>query len=189
MDATAPSSRGIKRIATLDFEGSSLYGVPVEAGVAIWEPGASTIHVWSALILPTAEWQDDVHLWDPDARELHGLGQDVLLAQGRPVGDVAHRLNELLGGSTAYCDGGEIDAAYRTHLYEAARMRPLWRLGTMAQMARVACEDPTTGRRVLKRIFRRDGEVAHRAGADAARLLMELASETVERVTVIDLGH
>jgi hypothetical protein len=176
------------RIVTIDFEGSSLHGVPIEVGVALWEPSTAVIHVWSALIRPPEEWQDAYDLWDLGAQHLHGLGQDVLLAEGKAVGSVARCLDELIGTSTAYCDGGEIDVCFRDRLYRAAGTEPRWRLGSMSEMVRASVDDILTARAILRRVFSPDADIPHRAGPDAARLLKELASETFPEVTVVKIG-
>ncbi len=174
-------------VTTIDFEGSSLHGYPIEVGLAAWEPGSTVIRTWSTLILPEEEWMDDFPLWDAAAYDLHRIGQADLLKHGRPVREVVRRLGDILGGSIAYCDGGEIDAAFSARLHGAANVAPHWRLGSMADMVRSTCGEVIQARAVLARIFRADADIQHRAGPDAVRLIRELAAETVGAIEVLPL--
>ena len=51
MTEALPSAIPTSVIATIDFEGSSLHGYPIEVGVALWDRAADEIRVWSRRVI------------------------------------------------------------------------------------------------------------------------------------------
>ena len=69
-------------------------------------------------------WTD----WDVNAQHMHGLNRDQLLAEGISVQEACKRLNAALAGHAVYCDALEFDYFWIRRLFEAARMRPAFKL-------------------------------------------------------------
>jgi hypothetical protein len=108
----------------LDIEasgfGSDSY--PIEVGVVL-DDGRK----YCSLVLPRHDWTH----WDPRAEGVHGISRQTLLAHGRPVFEVAGRLNELLRGRTAYSDGWVVDLPWLDRLFTAAAMRREFTLSSL----------------------------------------------------------
>jgi hypothetical protein len=145
----------------IDIEASGLgrHSYPIEVGY-VSENGQA----WCTLIRPAQDW---VH-WDPDAERLHGITRRALLQHGRPVREVAQRLNDDLGGGTAYCDGWAHDFAWLGALYEAADMTPRFHLESVNKLL----DDGQLARldRLRQGAFATLGIVRHRASSDARAL-------------------
>jgi hypothetical protein len=106
---------------TLDIEASGFGpgSYPIEVGF-VRDDG----HSWCTLIRPEPGWTH----WDGAAAALHGITRATLDAHGRPAAAVARALNEALAGTTVYCDGWAHDYAWLATLFDAARLRPSFRL-------------------------------------------------------------
>jgi len=91
--------------------GSSSY--PIEIGVAL-DCGRR----YSSLIRPADDW---IH-WDDNAEKTHGISRDILNSHGRPIREVAAKLNDLLGNRYVYSDGWVVDKPWVTQLFASARL-------------------------------------------------------------------
>ncbi|UTW13793.1 3'-5' exonuclease [Marinobacterium rhizophilum] len=134
-------------IICLDFEASGLgpRSYPIEVA---WRDAASGEQD-SFLIDPNTVpgWTH----WDEVAQGIHGLSREELHAQGIAASAACWRLNRALEGRTVYCDALEFDHFWLRRLYEAAQMRPMFRLKglevllTAVQrqrfMAAIECQD------------------------------------------------
>jgi hypothetical protein len=104
----------------IDFEASSLSdrGHPIEIAWVL-ESGQGE----SYLILPEPAWSD----WSPRSERVHGISQDVLVAEGRCAAWVARRAAAVLGrdGVTAVSDAPEHDASWLAALLAAADLLPI----------------------------------------------------------------
>ena len=113
----------------LDFEASSLShrSYPIEVAYSL-ENG----WVESHLIRPPEflDWQD----WSAEAEALHGISRDLLSCGGRPPVQVVATLNRALRGRVVYCDGGDYDRFWLSRLYQAAGMKPSFRLADCAEL-------------------------------------------------------
>lgn len=158
-------------LAVIDFEASSLgdeRSYPIEAGLAIAATADAPVRVWSSLIKPTAGWIAHGD-WSARSSEVHGIAPRELGAGGPPA-EVATVLNDLTTGiPIVWCDGGEYDAHWLRRLYDAARIRPTFRLCDLS-LAFVL------DRRRMNRYAEALGYGAptHRAGADAERICAAL---------------
>ena len=85
---------------------------PIEVGVAL-DDGAN----YCSLILPAPEWDH----WDSDAEKIHQITRDILKTYGKPMHEVAAKLNELLAGKTLYSDAWVVDKPWLTTLFHKAR--------------------------------------------------------------------
>ena len=99
----------------LDIEASGFgpNSYPIEVGVAL-DSGAK--HCW--LIRPLPGWTH----WDQDAQAAHRVSRELLHAHGKPVAEVAGRLNELLRARTVYSDGWVVDQTWLNQLFHAAAL-------------------------------------------------------------------
>ena len=139
--------------------GSGSY--PIEIGVALPD---GTRHCY--LIAPARSWRS----WDPDAEAVHGISRDCLETYGRPVPDVAWRLNAMLRNRVVYSDAWSFDMSWVAKLYDAAGMLQTFRI---ADISELIDEDQhahwqTTKQAVIDEL----GLPRHRASGDA-RILQE----------------
>ncbi|GGO81094.1 hypothetical protein GCM10011348_19350 [Marinobacterium nitratireducens] len=108
----------------LDFEASGLgpRSYPIEVA---WQDAASGEHD-SFLVSPQGVpgWDD----WSESAENIHGISRAQLEAEGVGAQQACRRLNRALEGRCVYCDALEFDVFWLRRLYEAAGMRPLFRL-------------------------------------------------------------
>lgn len=98
----------------IDVEASGFGGAsyPIEVGVAL-----NNGEKFCTLILPAPDWT----YWDKDAEKVHRVARDILETYGKPIEEVADRLNELLEGMTVYSDGWVVDKPWLTTLFHVAR--------------------------------------------------------------------
>ena len=101
-------------IIDVEASGFGPASYPIEVGVAL-----SDGTKYCSLITPRPAWTH----WDEGAEKVHRVTRDILHRHGRPVAEVAHRLNELLRAQTAYSDGWVVDKTWLDRLYYAAGMR------------------------------------------------------------------
>lgn len=111
-------------LVCLDFEASGLgpRSYPIEVA---WRDPATGAED-SFLISPdgVTGWGD----WCEIAEGIHGIPRTRLLAEGLAPETACKRLNQALEGRTLYCDALEFDLFWLRRLYDAAGMRPLFRL-------------------------------------------------------------
>ena len=121
-------------------------------------------HAWCSLVYPADDWKH----WDNQAERVHGIARPSLLQHGRPVADVARRLNDDLAGRTVYCDGWAHDYTWLGVLFEEAGLVPRFKLESVnhlldeVRLARLDAE--------RQRAFGALGIRRHRASSDARAL-------------------
>lgn len=98
-------------IIDIEASGFGAESYPIEVGVAL-DGGRK----FCTLIAPRPGWTH----WDEGAEKVHGVSRSVLEQYGKPVAEVAARLNELLGPRTAYTDGWVVDKPWLNRLFFAA---------------------------------------------------------------------
>ena len=69
-------------------------------------------------------WND----WDDNAANVHGLTQAELYEEGISAKEAATRLNQRLKGKQVYSDAFEFDYFWISRLFDAAMVRPQFRL-------------------------------------------------------------
>ena len=123
-----PSAEGV---AFIDVEASGLgpYSWPIEVG---W--GFHGQSPRSVLIRPAEGWS--MQAWEKPAESLHRIRPDRLLAEGRDPLDVALGLNAALGQATVYSDAPDYDSFWLFRLYDAAGVRPNYRLADLGDLLR-----------------------------------------------------
>ena len=135
----------MKNFWALDFEASSLnmaISYPIEVGYT------NGIMEWSSLIIPHPDWFD----WDPASQEIHGIAREELFAKGKSGPEVCSIMNKHLAGEIIYCDGGMYDILWLHRLFDAADMKPSFKLQNYSL------------------IYKDNEPVAHRALADAKQI-------------------
>jgi hypothetical protein len=159
-------------IHTLDFEASGLgeFTYPIEIGVARWMLPDEPINYWSVLIKPTEDWRR-YRIWMPESEQVHGITQSEL-DQGVCPRLALEHANALVGDRAVFCDGGEHDLRWLRHLSHAAQLRPSFKLADWKGL--VAGLSPDQHARMVQ--WQSREPVRHRAGEDAQRHLMALAS-------------
>ena len=148
---------------TIDVEASGFgrESYPIEVGLVLPD---GTPHCF--LIAPHRSWTN----WDPEAEKVHGIARDTLLTYGRPIPDIAWRLNQLLRERTVYSDAWSFDMSWLGKLFDVARERQRFRIASLHELvpqAQLADWD-----RTKEAVIRDLGLQRHRASGDA-RVLQE----------------
>lgn len=150
----------------LDIEASGFgrASYPIEVGYVLADGRTRC-----TLVRPPAHWTH----WDAHAEQVHGIRRDLLLHHGRTPADVAHMLNQDLGGQTVYCDGWAHDYPWLAALYEEAGLAPAFKLASVRQLLdeSLLVRVPELQRQALQEL----GMHRHRASNDARALQMALA--------------
>jgi len=152
-------------IIDIEASGFGPGSYPIEIGV-VMDDGLK----YCALIQPRDDWTH----WDPSAESTHGISREVLEAHGRPVFEVAGRLNELLRGRTAYSDGWVVDRPWLDRLYAAAAMRCEFTFSSLEMI--LSEQQMTTWAEVKRVLLQEKSDPRHRASHDAL-----MVQETFER--------
>ena len=146
-------------VIDIEASGFGRRSYPIEIGY-VRDDGQA----WCSLVRPADDWKH----WDKQAERVHGIARPSLLQHGRPVADVARRLNDDLAGRTVYCDGWAHDYAWLGLLFEEAGLVPRFKLESVnhllddARLARLDAE--------RQRAFGALGIRRHRASSDARAL-------------------
>lgn len=156
-------------IVVMDFEASSLddRSYPIEVGLAIGTSISSPIEVWSTLIRPTSEWLE-FGKWDFRSERVHGITQEAAM-DGKTPSDVAEHLNDLCRDQEVWCDGADYDAYWLGKLFEAARVKPTFRLNDVSALSG---RDGGFARHLQRALLA--SRPPHRAGQDAERICAAL---------------
>ncbi len=109
-------------IIDVEASGFGRGGYPIEVGVAM--PDDRT-HCF--LVRPADAWTH----WDPTAEAVHRIRRDILLSRGRPIREVAERLNELLEGQTVYSDAWGYDSTWVALLFDEAECLQRFRIESL----------------------------------------------------------
>ena len=148
-------------IIDVEASGFGKGSYPVEVGLVL--PDGSR-HCY--LIAPARRWT----YWDEAAEEVHGISREVLSCYGRPLLDVAWRLNELLRNKTVYSDAWSFDMSWLGKLYDAANMQQTFRVAGIAELIDEYQREQWHA--VKQQVAAELGLRRHRASGDA-RILQE----------------
>jgi hypothetical protein len=148
-------------IIDVEASGFGKGSYPVEVGVVL--PDGSR-HCY--LITPARTW----NFWDAEAEEIHGISRELLLTHGRPLQDVAWRLNELLRNKIVYSDAWAFDMSWLGKLYDAANMQQRFRVAGIAEL--IDEQQRSRWHEVKREVAEEMGLRRHRASGDA-RILQE----------------
>lgn len=119
------------RIAFIDVEASGLgpHSWPIEVGW-VFETGDPR----SMLIKPADSWS--MTAWEKPAEKLHGISPSNLVTDGRDPIESALILNAALGDAQVYSDAPDYDSFWLFRLYDAAGVRPNYRLNDLGDLLR-----------------------------------------------------
>jgi len=109
-------------IIDIEASGFGAQGYPIEVGV-ILNDGTK----YCALILPPPHWT----YWDEKAQQVHRIPRDILETYGKPLDEVAHKLNEMLSEQTAFSDAWSVDKTWLDQLFYAGGIRPEFSLSAL----------------------------------------------------------
>jgi len=115
--------------AFYDCEASGFDGVPIEIGWAFAESGTAIITSEGHLVRPPADWLIE-ESWDSAAEALHGISLGRLRRDGRPVWEIAQRMNRVLDGRELFSDS-PLDGVWLRCIFEAAGIDPSFTIGKM----------------------------------------------------------
>src|SRR3546814_8590399 len=113
-----------------------------------------------------SDWSSDVCSSDLEGEAVHGISREELAAGISPL-EALTKANELIGGHTAYCEGGEHDLRWLLHLAQAANIPASFRLGNWKTLSAVL----TASQQAQMFRWLDAPPVVHREGADAERLI------------------
>jgi hypothetical protein len=98
-------------IIDIQASGQDREAYPIEVGLVLAD-GTRHCH----LVAPARSWRQ----WERASEKEHGLSCALLETHGRPVGEIAWRLNALLGDRTVYCLHPGLVTAWLDRLFTAA---------------------------------------------------------------------
>jgi DNA polymerase III epsilon subunit-like protein len=154
-----------------DVESSGLApgSFPIEVGWA-FVGGSSE----SLLVRPHEAWLSRPDAWDPSAEARHGISREHLAREGRPIDEVAHRLNGIFTNRILVSPSPEHHLSWVSMIFEwtTNRPRPTFQVSQVAADMLIAgqLKKHGIGERVflaLRREAERHAPHRHRAAADA----------------------
>lgn len=167
------SDYGSDTIAFIDVEASGLgpHSWPIEVGW-IFATGSPR----SMLIQPADNWS--MTAWEKSAEKLHRISPTQIVTEGKPPLDTALVLNAALAGVTVYSDAPDYDSFWLFRLYDAAGIKPNYRLNDIGDLLRPIWKGEPKD---LVTKATRTAPHTHRAGDDVLHLqkMYHLALESV----------
>jgi len=142
----------------LEASGLAVESYPIEVAWACTDSGRSD----SFLINPASV--SDWTYWDEYAEELHGIEPELLQREGISAAQACERLNRALEGQQVISDAFEYDSFWLNRLYQAAGMKPEFRLTGLESV--LGGEQLLQYRLIARAQFRR-----HRAMPDVVDLI------------------
>lgn len=145
----------------IDVEASGLdeESYPIEVGFVL-DCGSS----FNFLIKPLRKWKH----WDNTAQGIHGISQAKLHTDGQKPIDVARKLNEILGGTTIYCDAVYYDTFWIDKLFTDVKLKRKFVIKDIQSC--FANKNQLTHYHKIKNDLFEKGGVRHRADVDAGVL-------------------
>lgn len=156
-----------------DCEASDLEGYPFEVDWAFTDAATGVVASENHLIKPPGDWPVKESLGRA-AERLHGVALAQLWRDGRPVWDVARRMNAAPGGRELFSDAPR-DETWPRLLFDAAGSEPTFtiRMTDARVLISQAAVDRGLDEAACARAKARAAEIAprrHRAEADARHL-------------------
>lgn len=153
-------------IIDIEASGFGQGSYPIEIGI-IMDDGQS----YDFLIHPEPQWTH----WDQQAQAVHGIDRSLLLAHGLSIFEVAHALNHLLEGRTAYSDGWGFDSTWLSLLFYEAGQSQTFRMDALTRI--LSPQQMQLWDRTKASLRVAQGNEHHRALLDA-RLLQDTFVQT-----------
>lgn len=149
-------------IAFIDVEASGLgpNSWPIEVGW-VFETGDPR----SMLIKPSDNWS--MTAWEKTAEKLHGIGPTRLVTEGREPIEAALVLNAALANAEVYSDAPDYDSFWLFRLYDAAGVRPNYKLHDLGDLLRPIWQGEPSD---LVNAASKQAPHVHRAAEDARHL-------------------
>ena len=161
---SVPAEDMLPCIVDIEASGFGRGSYPIEIGVVMPDGSA-----YCTLILPDRDWTH----WDDNAERVHGISRALLERLGRPPAEVAGELNRRLADRAAYSDNWAHDYAWLARLFDAAAMRPKFRLRHLRELlTEAATARFDDARDVVARSLHLG---RHRASSDARVLQLSVA--------------
>ena len=148
-------------IIDVEASGFGQGSYPIEIGIALAD---GSRHCF--LVAPARSWKH----WDTEAEKVHGISRELLSSHGRPIQDIAWRLNELLRTRTVYSDAWSFDMSWLGKLYDAAGMRQTFKVADIVEL--MDEEQREHWQDTKQSVIESLGLRRHRASGDA-RILQE----------------
>jgi len=148
-------------VIDIEASGFGAGSYPIEVGLVLPDGSA---HCY--LIAPAYNWKH----WDEHAETMHGISREVLADHGRPLQEVAWRLNELLHDKTVYSDAWSFDMSWLGKLFDAADFPQRFRIAGIVELMDEQQRDRWHA--VKGQVAGEMGLQRHRASGDA-RILQE----------------
>ncbi len=146
-------------ILDIEASGFAVGSYPIEIGYA-----NAAGETWCALVQPQQDWQH----WDARAESLHQISRQALFECGLTPKEIAQHLNHTFLNQVVYCDGWMNDFVWLSRLYDAADMRPHFRLEDLRLILTPAQAD--NWHQTKQSILQARQGARHRASADAKLL-------------------
>lgn len=157
----------IPTILDVEASGFGAGSYPLEIGLVLPD---GTPHCF--LVMPARDWKN----WDPEAERVHGISREVVENHGRPVEEIAWRLNGLLYGQIVYSDAWSFDMSWVGKLFDKVNMPQTFQVAALTELL------SESQRRVwddTRRSVEQDLKLRrHRASGDA-RVLQETYRRTL----------
>lgn len=147
---------GLPVVIDVEASGFGAGSYPIEVGIALPD-GATRCY----LIRPAPDWTH----WDPGAESVHRITRTILGTHGKPLREVAERLNGDLRGLTVYSDAWGYDRSWIARLFDAADMPQHFRIESLRSLM---SDDQVARWDAARRAVQQSMDVVrHRASADA----------------------
>lgn len=142
----------------IDIEASSFssYSYPIEVGFVL-NDGTK----FCCLIQPLEDWTD----WNQQAENTHHISREKLKVHGKPIKEVADKLNQLLKEKTLYSDGWQVDKPWLTKLFYAAGVPMQFEVSPLEMI--LSEKQMNAWHAVKDKIIDENDLVRHRASTDA----------------------
>lgn len=149
-------------MSVIDVEASALNGgYPIEIGVAFWNAAQGRI-CHEAKLIRHEPWLESGR-WCLQAQSVHGITQEEIRDNGRPVEEVCEWLNEKIGLQSAAFVGDFRDTRWLSHAFDTAGKGMLFNVHYIEKLLEGA-------RLSQESYFRFLEKTAHRAGHDAMQM-------------------
>ena len=161
-----------------DCEASGLDGFPIEIGLAFAGAKTGVIISEDYLIRPPADWPVE-KTWDESSEVLHGISFLRPTTEGRPVWNIARRMNQALAGWELFSDS-PLDKSWLTRIFNAAGLDPAFTIRRMDAEVMIAALAMSRGLDAATYALARSNAALlepriHPAGPDARYLATLLA--------------
>ena len=146
----------VPTIIDIEASGFGSHSYPIEIGVI-----DSLGKKYCRLIRPESNWTH----WTQEAESLHGITRELLFSHGLEAHEISSQLNQMLAGTTVYCDGWVVDYPWLITLFAAARQQMQF---TCSPLESILNEQQMTIWHEQKQILsEQSGCQRHRASSDA----------------------